>query len=284
MRLSVRFVVCVLAGASALTSIGCNSVPGQWHRQSALVNRRLHSEKQALAQTQSALDQDRQRLAQENADLQQRLAAANARLDNLSNERSQLQSRYTNLMKSQQSVLSDSATQKFKDLAKQYKGLEFDETTGVSRLSNDALFEFASGSTQIKDSAKTIIGKIAGILTEGDNKHLKVLVVGHTDDRRISKESTKKVHPTNWHLSTNRANEVLLALNKAGISENRMVAVGHSMWQPLEPNSNESGRSKNRRVEIMVVAPDSPIAMEFERESAARSASNKDEWDPRMAK
>jgi len=282
MRLSVRLAFCVLAGASALTSIGCNSVPGQWHRQSALVNRRLHGEKQALAQTQTALDQDRQRLAQENADLQQRLAAANSRLDNLSNERQQLQSRYTNLLKDQQSVLPESATQKFKDLAQKYPGLKFDPETGVSQLGNDFLFD--SGSTHIRNDALPVINGIAKILNEGEAKHLKVLVVGHTDDRRISKESTKKLHPTNWHLSTNRANEVLLALNKAGINESRMGSAGYSMFRPVEPNTTDKARSQNRRVEVYVLAPDSPIAMELEREDRARSASNGDEWDPRMAK
>ncbi len=282
MRLSVRFALVLLAGASALSSIGCNSVPGQWHRQSALVNRRLHGQNQQLAQQQSAIDQGRQRLAQENADLQQRLSAANARLDNLSSERQQLQSRYTNLLKNQQSVLPDSATQKFKDLAQKYPGLEFDPETGVSRLKTDLLFD--SGSTHVKESAKPLINEMAKILNTGEAKHLKILVVGHTDDRPIAKESTKKLHPTNWHLSTNRANEVLLTMHKAGISENRMGSAGYSMFQPVKPNANEGARSQNRRVEVYVLAPDSPIALQMGDGLAPRSATNSDEWDPRMAK
>lgn len=282
MRLSVRLMVCALAGASALTSIGCNSVPGQWHRQSALVNRRLHSEKQALAQTQSALDQDRQRLAQENADLQQRLAAANARLDNLSSERQQLQSRYTNLMKEQQSVVPEATSQKFKDLAKRYPGFHFDPETGVCFFKNDFLFD--SGSTQLRKDATDAVRQYADILNGPDNKQFKLLVVGHTDDRKISKESTKKLHPTNWHLSTNRANEVILALAKAGVAESRMGAAGYSMFRPIKPNSTDQGRAENRRVELLMLAPDSPIALQIEKDLGSRSASNGDEWDPAMAK
>ena len=118
MPLSVRLSLCLLAGVATFSATGCNSVPSQWHRQSALVNRRLHGQNQALSTQQSALDQDRAKLAQDNADLQQRLQLANQRLDNLQSERQQLQSRLTSNSKSQGNPLSDSANKRFQDLAK----------------------------------------------------------------------------------------------------------------------------------------------------------------------
>lgn len=263
MRLSLRFTLTLLAIVPVLTTVGCNSVPNQWHRQSALVNRRLHGQNQQLAQTQTAIDQDRQRLAQENADLQQRLAAANARLDNLNSERAQLQSRYTNLMKNQQSgALPESTARKLKDLASRYPDFKFDEETGISQMGTD--FLFASGSTQLSAEGSKLIAQLGHLLNDGEQRHLKVQIVGHTDDRKIAKAETKKVHPTNWHLSTNRANEVLLSMSKAGVDPKRMSSAGFGEYRPAAPNSTDAGRKANRRVEIYVFAPDSPIAQIFD--------------------
>ena len=39
-----------------------------------------------------------------------------------------------------------------------------------------------------------------------------------------------------------------------------MGAAGYSMFQPVVPNSNDSARQKNRRVEIFVLAPDAVVA------------------------
>ncbi len=283
MRLSVRLSLCLLAGVATFSATGCNTVPSQWHRQSALVNRRLHGQNQALSTQQSALDQDRAKLAQDNADLQQRLQLANQRLDNLQSERQQLQSRLTSNSKTQGNPLSESANKRFQDLAKKYPGFNFDPDTGVSKFSTDLLFD--SGSTHIRSTAAPMLQDFAKIMNDGDAKHLKILVVGHTDDRAISKEATKKLHPTNWHLSTNRANEVVLALHKSGIIERRMGSAGYSMFQPTDAGSNDSARSKNRRVEIYVLAPDSPIALEMNNgEFDPRSALKGEEWDPRQAK
>lgn len=283
MRLSVRLSLCLLAGVAAFSAAGCNTVPGQWHRQSALVNRRLHGQNQALSNQQSALDQDRAKLAQENVDLQQRLQLANQRLDNLQSERQQLQSRLASNAKTQGNPLSESANKRFQDLTQKYKGFNFDPDTGVSKFSTDLLFD--SGSTHIKTSATPMLQDFAKIMNDGDAKHLKILVVGHTDDRAISKDATRKQHPTNWHLSTNRANEVVLALHKSGIGEPRMGSAGYSMFQPANSASSDSARKENRRVEIYVLAPDSPIALEMNSgEFDPRSAMKANEWDPKQAK
>ena len=70
------------------------------------------------------------------------------------------------------------------------------------------------------------------------------------------KASTKAKHPTNWHLSTDRANSVLLSLKKHGLDERRMRAAGASMFENVADNKDPKARAKNRRVEIYVLAPD----------------------------
>lgn len=284
MRLPVRLSLCLMAGFATFVITGCNTVPNGWMRQSQLRNREMYAQKQAIANQAALSDQDRARIAQENADLRQKLDLANQRLGNLQNERSQLNSKLTAAMSSQPNPLPESANRRFQDLAKKYPGFNFDPETGVSKFSSDVLFD--SGSSNIKGSAEPLLSEFAKIMNDGDSKHLKVLVVGHTDDKAISKEATRKLHPTNWHLSTNRANEVVIKLHKFGLLEGRMGAAGYSMYQPTKPNSNDKSRAENRRVEIYVLAPDSPIAQAMENDNFdPRSALNKaDEFDPRLAK
>ena len=95
-------------------------------------------------------------------------------------------------------------------------------------------------------------------MNEGSARNLNLLVVGHTDDQPIDK--SKVHHPTNWHLSTDRADAVVLALTKAGIDGRRLGAAGYSKNQPLVPNTDDQARQRNRRVEIYVLAPDAVVA------------------------
>lgn len=237
-------------------------------RQSQLRAYQLHQQNTTIAQerdranqmAQSALS-EKQQLEQQMASLQQTLDAANRRLDNLTAERSQLQQRYVSLLnnaKNGPSPLSNETTRRFEELAKKYPEFEFDPATGVSKFHSDILF--ASGSSEIKPTALPLLREFASIMNQGDARNLNILVVGHTDDKPISKPATRSKHPTNWHLSTNRANSVVTTLAGAGLKEGRMGAAGYSMFQPAVPNTDDKARQINRRVEIFVLAPDASVA------------------------
>jgi chemotaxis protein MotB len=193
--------------------------------------------------------------------LQQALTAANQRLDNLNAERTQLQQRYIALLdrqRSQPSPLSSAATERFKALQQKYPQFEFDPHTGVSKFNNDILF--SSGSSDLRDDGKNLLREFAAIMNDGDAQRLNILVVGHTDDKPISHDSTRSHHPTNWNLSTDRADAVVLELAQHGLKETRLGAAGYSMFQPVAENKDETARRKNRRVEVFVLAPDAVVA------------------------
>ena len=237
--------------------------------------RDLHVQNQQLEQMARGLTSENQALLNQLAETQSQLGTMGERLNNLASER--------------EGLLSDRMAQTFGDSVQDQlgaglaaDGFQYDPATGLNKFRSDILFDL--GSDIVRPEAGPVLKEFASSLTGGAAKGMKVLVVGHTDDRPIAKESTKKLHPTNWHLSTNRANEVLLTMHKAGISENRMGSAGYSMFQPVKPNANEGARSQNRRVEVYVLAPDSPIALQMGDGLAPRSATNSDEWDPRMAK
>jgi chemotaxis protein MotB len=265
---TIRNLWCLVAGLLLVGPIGCNVVPNHWLRTSQLRSQQIYARAQTAQQqadaansSLAAINGQKQSLAQKNRELADRLNLANSRLDNLNSENNQLQQKVVSLLdrtRGLQNPLSDSATRKFEKLDEIYKGFNFDPETGVSKFSSDILFD--SGSSNIKSSARPLLAEFSKILNEGEARHLNILVVGHTDDKPISKASTRKTHPTNWHLSTNRANAVVERLKSYKLAERRMGVSGYSMFQPLKPNTTDKNRSENRRVEIFVLAPDAAVA------------------------
>lgn len=261
MPVTLRLSLILCIGITSLSVTGCHMVPRNWLRESQVRMQTMYGEKEALGQQLASSNSSVNQLNQQNDELRNRLEVATQRLGNLQDERSALQQKYVSLLdraKDLENPLSQSANQKFADLEQKFPGFNFDPETGVSKFSSDLLFD--SGSAAIKRAANPLLQEFAEIMSEGDASRLHILVVGHTDDKRIIKRSTAQRHPTNWHLSTNRANEVVVQLGKFGIQEARMGAAGYSMHQPVAPNTNDTNRGQNRRVEIFVLAPDAAIA------------------------
>ncbi|EQG69285.1 ompA family protein [Clostridioides difficile DA00142] len=48
-------------------------------------------------------------------------------------------------------------------------------------------------------------------------------------------------------------NVVQLLIDNAGIAPDKLSAVGYGEFRPIAENSSEEGRSKNRRVDIVLV-------------------------------
>lgn len=258
-----RYRSVLMLSAAATLAAGCVASPRERMalRQSQLQALQLHQQNQALASERDSASQSYQSLLAQKQQLEGSLEVANRRLENLNSERSELQQRYISLMnraRNSPSPLSGDMTRRFEELAKKYPEFEFDPATGVSKFHSDILF--SSGSSDIKSSAAPLLQDFARIMNDGEAQRLNILVVGHTDDKPISKAGTRQHHPTNWHLSTNRADSVVVALHQFGVKEGRMGAAGYSMYQPVAPNSDDKNRQLNRRVEIFVLAPDAVVA------------------------
>jgi chemotaxis protein MotB len=244
----------------------CNTMPQRYLTQSQLrtqqmyrQNRDLAMQRDGFSQSLGAIAAEKARLEQQNLALQGQLDLSNQRLQNLQSSNDQLEEKFRSVLTSNRTnPLNNTQIRRFEDLKQKYPEFEFDPNTGISKFSTDLLF--ATGSDEVTARSRQILQEFAAIMNNADAKHLKVLVVGHTDDRPISRQTTRNEHPTNWHLSTDRANAVVLELRKAGIHESRMGAAGYSMFQPVAPNQSDAERAKNRRVEIFVLAPDATIA------------------------
>lgn len=113
------------------------------------------------------------------------------------------------------------------------------------RLKDSILFD--SGKAEIKPKYRDKIVKIGQILSKTDSY---IRVEGHTDNVPIYSREFK----SNWQLSAIRATNVAeLLIDQSGIKADKIAAVGYGEFRPIADNSTEEGKSKNRRVEIILI-------------------------------
>jgi chemotaxis protein MotB len=116
----------------------------------------------------------------------------------------------------------------------------------VIRLLTDRVL-FDSGAAELKPEATPVLTKVAEIVAR-EGKH-QVMVEGHTDPVPIH----GSLFPTNWELSTARASRVVRFLISGGVERRRLSAAGYASLHPIANNATAAGRSRNRRVEIVLL-------------------------------
>ncbi len=123
----------------------------------------------------------------------------------------------------------------------------FDEESGVY---------FATDAYAIEGQSREALNKLANIFKEYPNTN--ILVEGHTDSTGSD--------AYNLTLSKNRAQAVTNFLTNQGISAGRIDTKWYGESQPKYDNTTVEGRSKNRRVELAIVA-DEELKREAERQA-----------------
>ena len=107
---------------------------------------------------------------------------------------------------------------------------------------------FKSGSYDVTEPAKVVLGKVAQVLNSKPD--IEFLVEGHTDNVPIKNSCIAD----NWDLSAKRATSVIRILqNQYGINPKRMTAGGRSEYVPLTGNDTVEGKSANRRTRIVIL-------------------------------
>jgi chemotaxis protein MotB len=111
---------------------------------------------------------------------------------------------------------------------------------------------FNSGEADLKSDGEAVLQKVATIL--GQHPHLKIHVIGHTDNVPI-KAGARSRFASNWELSTTRATAAVRFLTeKAGVDPHRLGAVGYGEFRPIADNATPEGRAKNRRIAITILS------------------------------
>jgi len=107
---------------------------------------------------------------------------------------------------------------------------------------------FKSGSYDITDNAKTVLGKVAAVLKAQPD--IEFMVEGHTDNVGFS----KGVLMDNWDLSVKRATSVVRILQKQyGLDPTKIAAAGRSEYKPVADNATAEGKAANRRTRIVIL-------------------------------
>ena len=118
---------------------------------------------------------------------------------------------------------------------------------------SELLFDSASanlqenGKEKLKEIAMTLMETTKQIPTDID---WIIQVEGHTDKRPINTAQ----FPSNWELSTARANSVLQLLLDIGFSPERLAAAGYGEFYPISDGETKDDYQQNRRIELKLTS------------------------------
>jgi chemotaxis protein MotB len=105
---------------------------------------------------------------------------------------------------------------------------------------------FPSGSAVVNPKGKLALGKLAEVLNQ--NPDITVDIEGHTDSIPIHGK-----YQDNWDLSLARSASIVRILTTDyKVDPMRVIASGHSQYDPVQPNSTPEGRALNRRTDIIL--------------------------------
>ena len=108
---------------------------------------------------------------------------------------------------------------------------------------------FKSGSYDVNERAKEVLGKVALVLK--NQPTIEFMVEGHTDS--VSFKNTAVLND-NWDLSVKRATAIVRILQKQyGLDPSHMAASGRGEYKPIADNTTADGRALNRRTRIVIL-------------------------------
>ncbi len=103
--------------------------------------------------------------------------------------------------------------------------------------------EFDFGKFTLRPESHTALDDLVDYLNRKPNERIEI--GGHTDNVGSDEK--------NLVLSLERAKAIVEYLISKGISNNRLVAKGYGAEEPIEENTTEEGRQKNRRTEVKIL-------------------------------
>ena len=125
--------------------------------------------------------------------------------------------------------------------------IEVNVEKGVVFISIADKLLFKSGSYNVNERAKEVLGKVAKVVKSKPD--FECMVESHTDNVPYSKPPLLD----NWDLSVKRATSVVRVLEDLGVNSGKLIAAGRSQYVPLQSNDTAEGRAANRRTRIVIL-------------------------------
>jgi len=208
-------------------------------------------EKNSSASIAENSKKNRELLAQLEAK-EQALIAENLRLEKLKKELEDRSNRVAEL----ESVIAakDAAMTQLKNAISKAltdfegKGLTIEQRDGKVYVSMENKLLFKSGSWAVGVEGRKAVQQLGNVL--GENPEIAVLIEGHTDNVPYSGNATLK---GNWDLSTKRATAIVnILIENPNIKPDNLTAAGRGEFAPVATNDTAEGKSKNRRIEVVL--------------------------------
>ena len=220
-----------------------NSRNGTLGEQTQAQMDQLKKTNEELQRQQQKLKQLQDLVAQQSKEQNDELRKKNEELEAQQQKLQQLQD-----VLAQQNARSKQLRDKMTDALKGYNSSDLSITQKNGklyvRLSENLLFP--SGSAEVNPKGVEALSKLAAVLNL--NGDVAVNIEGHTDSIPI-----KGKYKDNWDLSTARATSIVRILTETyKVDPLRVVASGHSYYDPVDSNSTPEGRARNRRTEIIL--------------------------------
>lgn len=151
-------------------------------------------------------------------------------------------------------------------LTAEHVELDFAEAPDGLAIRFDERAGFEPGSAEVNDVLRQSLVELARVLA--NYSHL-IVVEGHTDDGFSPTPS----YPVPESLALARAaNSARVMLDAADMGRDLMQVAGLGARAPLEPNTTAAGRTRNRRIEVKVLALTAARARVLEAQFADRKA------------
>lgn len=128
------------------------------------------------------------------------------------------------------------------------KGLTVEMKNGKVYVSMENKLLFGSGSWVVGAEGKKAVVEVAKVLAA--NPEISVLIEGHTDN--VPYQGSGQI-TDNWDLSTKRATAIVNIIREnKGVNAQNLTAAGRGEFAPVAGNDTAEGKSKNRRIEIIL--------------------------------
>ena len=225
----------------------------QANQLSADRQRQIDSLNQQLTDTRSAMDALNKQLTDLrdknkdlNAESANRLALLSKSKQDLINQQAKLE--HLQALMDKQKKAIEQILQKMKDALVGFKSNELSVAVknGKVYVSLSENLLFPSGSAVVNPKGKEALGKLAEVLNA--NSDITVDIEGHTDSIPIHGK-----YQDNWDLSLARSASIVRILTADyRVDPTRVIASGHSQYDPVQTNSTPEGRALNRRTDIIL--------------------------------
>ncbi|MDA8428666.1 MAG: OmpA family protein [Geobacteraceae bacterium] len=229
----------------------------------------LSRDKLALQQDQAALLKDRAELekvlkaksdtfSQNISDLRQKIAILETANSNLEDANRKMKDDIANLQKAKEERVKE-VSGNYEQLLQNMKSeiakgqVTITELRGKLTVSMAADILFDSGKADFKPDGLAILTKMVETLKGVKDRAIRI--EGHTDNVQITGTLTRQLL-ANWELSAARAINITKYLQQQGLDPAILSAAAFAEYKPVADNGDNDGRTRNRRIEITLVAKD----------------------------